>query len=87
EETRSGLNAKSPNRSEYLDLRAEANHLKSVASYAISAVMFNHLVSAVDAIFTTSRWNREHATRLGGRLWYNPDNPYGLGGVQLTLAL
>ena len=86
EERKSGLIALSEHRSKYLDMRADANRLKSVASYAISALMFNHVISAIDAIFATSRWNREHASRLSGRLWFNPAYPHGVSGVQLSLA-
>ncbi|UCH09183.1 MAG: hypothetical protein JSU61_08020 [Fidelibacterota bacterium] len=78
--------ARSPNRSVYLDMRAEANRFKQIASYAVSAVMFNHVVSAVDAIFSTSKWNQAHVSRLSGRVWYNPMNRYGIGGIRLSFA-
>lgn len=83
---KSGPIALSEHRSKYLDMRGDANRLKSVASYAISALMFNHVISAIDAIFATSRWNREHASRLSGRLWFNPACSHGVSGVQLSLT-
>lgn len=83
---KSGPIALSEHRSKYLDMRGDANRLKSVASYAISALMFNHVISAIDAIFATSRWNREHASRLSGRLWFNPAYSHGVSGVQISLA-
>jgi len=86
EKTRSGFLAHSPNRDTYLSMRGTANRLKSAASYAISALMFNHVISAIDAIFATSRWNREHASRLSGRLWFNPAYSRGVSGVQLSLT-
>lgn len=86
EERTSGLIALTPHRSKYLHMRGDANRLKSVASYAISALMFNHVISAIDAIFATSRWNREHASRLSGRLWFNPAYSRGVSGVQLSLT-
>lgn len=86
EERTSGLIALTPHRSKYLHMRADANRLKSAASYAISALMFNHVISAVDAIFATSKWNREHASRLSGRLWFNPAYSRGVSGVQLSLT-
>jgi hypothetical protein len=86
-ETKSGTPiARSPHRSKYLHMRAEANRFKQVASYAISAVMFNHVVSAVDAIFSTTRWNRAHVGRISGQVWYDPTNRYGLGGIRLSFA-
>lgn len=86
EERESGLIALSEHRSQYLRKRADANRLKSMGGYAISAIMFNHVVSAIDAIFATSRWNSEHARRLSGRLWFSPVNPHGVGGMQISLT-
>jgi len=86
EQRKSGPHALNDYRSKYLDMRGEANRLKNVASYAISALMFNHVLSAVDAIFSAARWNRQHAGRLSGRLLYNPAASYGVGGVQISLA-
>jgi len=86
EERTSGLIALTPHRSKYLNMRADANRLKSAAGYAISALMFNHVISAIDAIFATSRWNSEHARRLSGRLWFSPASPYGVGGMQISLT-
>ncbi|UCH61859.1 MAG: hypothetical protein JSU77_08590 [Fidelibacterota bacterium] len=86
EERESGLIALSEHRSQYLQMRADANRLKSIAGYAISAIMFNHVVSAIDAIFATSRWNNEHARHLSGRLWFSPASPNGVGGMQISLT-
>ena len=86
EERESGLIALSEHRSLYLQMRADANRLKGMAGYAVSALMFNHVVSAIDAIFTTSAWNRDHARRLSGRLWFNPASSHGVGGLQISLA-
>jgi hypothetical protein len=86
ESSKSGLFAYTEHRSKYLKLRDKANRLKSVASYSVSALMFNHVISAVDAIFTTAKWNREHATRFSGQLLYSPATAYGVGGVQISIA-
>ena len=86
EDRASGLIAITDNRTLYLKLRTETNQLKSIASYAVSALMFNHVISAVDAIFTSSRWNSTHARRLSGRLWFDPALAYGVGGLRVSLA-
>ena len=86
EKTTSGFIAHSDNRDTYLSMRGTANRLKGMAGYAVSALMFNHVVSAIDAIFTTSEWNRDHARRLSGRLWFNPAGSHGVGGLQISLA-
>jgi hypothetical protein len=86
EDRASGPFAYSTKRSKYMKLREKANQLKSVASYSVSALMFNHIISAVDAIFTTANWNREHAKRFSGQLLYSPIAAYGVGGVQISIA-
>lgn len=85
-ESKSGFIAHSPHRDQYLSMRDDANRFKSLASYSISALMFNHVLSSVDAIFSAARWNRKYATRVGGGLWFNPDQTAGIGGVHLSLT-
>ena len=86
EDRKSGLFAYSPNRSKYMKMREDANRLKSIASYSVSALMFNHVLSAVDAIFSTAKWNREHATRVSGQLLYDPAVATGVSGVRISIA-
>lgn len=84
--TPSGPIARTPHRDAHLSRREEANRLKSTARYVVSALMFNHVLSAVDAIFATSKWNRKNALRVGGRLWFDPTYTLGVGGIQFSLA-
>ena len=86
DETPSGPVARTVQRDAHLSLRAEANRLKSTAGYLASAIMFNHVLSAVDAIFATAKWNRRNALRVGGRLWFDPAYTLGVKGVQFSLA-
>lgn len=85
-DTPSGPVARTPQREAHLSMREEANRLKSTARYVVSALMFNHVLSAVDAIFATSKWNRKNALRVGGRLWFDPTYTLGVGGIQFSLA-
>jgi len=71
----------------YLGERSEANRLLSAASYMLSALMFNHVISGVDAIFSASRKNRNLSSHLHGSLLYQPDNPGGIGGIRLAIDL
>ena len=48
--------------------------------------MFNHVLSAVDAIVATSKGNQRNALRVGGRLWFDPTYALGVKGVQFSLA-
>jgi hypothetical protein len=42
----------------YMDMREESNRLYNVAQNALMVVLINHVVSAVDAGFTTRNYNR-----------------------------
>ncbi len=86
EETKSGLLARSDNRDAYLRQRERSNELRSTASYAISALMFNHVLSAVDAIFSTAEWNRKRGLELQGSLRFDPAQDHGFSGATLSVA-
>ena len=86
DDTPSGPVARTPQRDAHLSMREEANLLKSTAGYLASAIMFNHVLSAVDAIFATAKWNQRHALRVGGSLWFDPTYSLGVKGVQFSLA-
>lgn len=81
----SGTQVHSINRGDYLWQREEANRLLSAASYTLSALMFNHVISGVDAIFSASKKNRSLIPKLSGSLLYEPANPGGIGGIRLSI--
>ena len=59
-----------------------------MAKFAISAIMFNHVVSAMDAIWSTQNKNRpkkskELKTDVG--LLYDRNSKYGVGGLSISL--
>ncbi len=83
---KSGLIARSPHRNAYLKKRELSNQLRSTASYAISAIMFNHVVSAIDAIFITAEWNRAQGIKLESKLMFDPTRDHGIGGISLSVA-
>ena len=47
-----------PNKEDYVSQRAKSNDYLNMAKFAISAMMFNHVVSAMDAIWSTQNKNR-----------------------------
>ena len=68
--------------------RAESNDYLNMAKFAISAMMFNHVVSAMDAVLSTQNRNRpkkskEVKTDVG--LLYDKYSKYGVGGVSISL--
>jgi hypothetical protein len=42
----------------YMDMRDEANRYYDIAQYGLMAVLINHVVSSIDAGFTTRNYNR-----------------------------
>ena len=50
----------SPLQDKYSDMRFDANQLLKGATYAVSAVMFNHVISAIDAMIRTKKYNNRN---------------------------
>ncbi len=67
----------------YRDQRHESNLLKHYSRYAVSVVMFNHLVSGLEAAWTANK-QQKNMPKLD--LNYNPLNKWGVGGVRITYA-
>ena len=77
-----------PSKEDYVSKRAESNDYLNMAKFAISAMMFNHVVSAMDAVWSTQNRNRpkkskEVKTDVG--LLYDKYSKYGVGGVSISL--
>ena len=77
-----------PNKEDYVSQRAKSNDYLNMAKFAISAIMFNHVVSAMDAIWSTQNKNRpkkskELKTDVG--LLYDRNSKYGVGGLSISL--
>lgn len=47
----------SPYQVKYSDMRFDANQLLKGSTYVVSAVMFNHIISAIDAAIRTRKYN------------------------------
>lgn len=67
----------------YRGKRHESNLLKHYSRYAISVVMFNHLVSGMEAAWVANK-KSDSPTRLN--LKFEPINKWGVGGVQIIYA-
>ncbi len=50
----------SPVQKKYSDMRFDANQLLKGATYAVSAVMFNHVISAIDAMIRAKKYNNRN---------------------------
>ncbi|HIC38305.1 MAG TPA: hypothetical protein EYO79_02420 [Candidatus Marinimicrobia bacterium] len=75
-----------PNKNDYNNQRDKSNQYLKLANYAVSAIMFNHVISGIEAVLTNQRKARSKAeqskTDLG--LYYDPRNKYGIGGISVS---
>ena len=82
---------KTPKKQNYLDERYEANQWLSFVKFSVSAMMFNHVVSGLEAVWANR--NKENLinekslnnTDLDIGLLFNPKNSLGIGGLALKL--
>jgi hypothetical protein len=66
-------------------LRYDSNQLLTMAKYAVSAVMLNHIFSAMEAVFYSQRKSRpKPAVQTEVGLIYDRYAPNGIGGVRLS---
>ena len=70
------------NKNYYRDLRYDSNQLKHYSRYAITAIMFNHIISGLDAAIVSNKNNNFPNVHLN----YSSINKSGVGGVQITYA-
>lgn len=74
------------NKNDYLNQREDTNTYLNMASYAVSAVLFNHVVSALEAVWTAGRNNEKKKLDTSLGLMYNKSAPYGIGGVSFSMV-
>jgi hypothetical protein len=82
---------KTPNKQDYIDQRYKSNQMLTRVKYSITALMFNHVLSGIESVFTSQK-NAKNQTKgtLSENnyeidLTYNPFNKYGVGGVSFAL--
>jgi len=77
-----------PNKEDYVDQRARSNDYLNIAKFAVSAVMFNHVISALEAVWSTQIRNRpkkEQKVQTNVGLLYDQHAKYGVGGIAVSL--
>ena len=70
----------------YATMREDANDYKKIAGYFTSAIMINHVVSMLDAVFATHQWNSSLNPDISAQALYDPRTPYGIGGVSVSIS-
>tara|TARA_S200000501_G_scaffold98676_1_gene92012 strand:- start:12401 stop:13333 length:933 start_codon:yes stop_codon:yes gene_type:complete len=80
---------KTPNKNKFLNMRKDSNDLLNYAKFSISVIMFNHLLSGIDAVISSQKHTTAtiHTKPYGKdfNLIYNPDNPFGIGGFSMSI--
>jgi len=82
---------KTPNKQYYLDERYKANQWLSFAKFSVSAMMFNHVVSGLEAVWANRNKDSENIEDKGSKidldlgLLFDANNSYGIGGLSLRL--
>ena len=82
---------KTPMKQSYLDDRYKSNQWLSFAKFSISAMMFNHVISGLEAVWANRSIKNEKSgedakkvdLELG--LLFNPSNSYGVGGLSFRV--
>ena len=74
------------NKEKYLDMRYDSNTYLKMATYAVSALMFNHVISGLEAVWASqSKARKQKSVDTSMGLYYNKNSKYGIGG--LTVAI
>lgn len=68
----------------YLNMRFDSNQYKLIAKYSITALMFNHVLSGLEAVLFAQKKSRI-LNNPKVALLYNPRNKSGIGGISLTM--
>ena len=82
---------KTPMKQSYLDDRYKSNQWLSFAKFSISAVMFNHVISGLEAVWANRSIKNEKSGEdakkvdLDLGLLFNPSNSYGVGGLSFRV--
>ncbi|OUW38109.1 MAG: hypothetical protein CBD44_01795 [Flavobacteriaceae bacterium TMED184] len=81
---------KTPNKQNYLDERYKANQWLSFAKFSISAMMFNHVVSGLEAVWANRNKDseiikEEKKLDLDLGLFFDGNNAFGVGGLSLRM--
>ena len=81
---------KTPFKADYIDQRFNSNKMLDRAKFSITALLFNHVISGLEAVLTNQKQSREKLNpttiETDVSLLYNPYNPGGVGGVAFTIS-
>ncbi len=81
---------KTPMKNNYINQRYNSNRMLTAAKYSITALMFNHVISGIETVWSNQRNNANKNadnSRLDTNisLVYDPRNSLGVGGFKLSV--
>jgi len=81
---------KTPYKQNYIDQRFKCNQMLSAAKYSITVLMFNHVISGIESVWSSQRKasiqkNKQAMISPKFNLVYDPLNPMGIGGMRVSL--
>jgi len=75
-----------PRKKYYLKERAENNLLLNYGKYTVSAILFNHILSALDAVYIVGKKNSLLPGNASLNLSFDSRNSFGIGGVVVSFS-
>ena len=81
---------KTPMKQDFIDQRYESNRLLSAAKYSITVLMFNHVISGIESVWTNQKKANEKNKKQASvkpklDLVYDPSSRSGVGGLRLSV--
>ena len=82
---------KTPKKQDYIDQRYKSNQMLTRVKYSITALMFNHVISGIESVFTSQKNAKNQSEETMSEndykvdLTYNPLNRFGVGGISFVL--
>ena len=79
---------KTPLKESFINKRYETNQKLNAAKYCINVLMFNHVISVIDAVWSSQKSQKESKQsnlKTKFNLVYNPINKGGIGGVKFSV--
>ena len=81
-----------PMKDDYRNQRYSSNRKLSIATYTITVLMFNHVFSGIEAVWTNQNKRKNQKinkvykrTKFG--LVYSPHNKHGIGGIRMEINI
>ena len=81
---------KTPMKQNFIDQRYESNRMLSAAKYSITVLMFNHVISGIESVWTNQRKANERKKKQASiktklNLVYDPSMSLGVGGLKFSI--